>query len=132
MKMRGIRGKVERHMALIAIAEVVEHVGGPLIGLSQQHPVAVMLVHLLAGTFEDLVALRQVLAVGPFAFDEVGMASNRMPSTPMSSQNRMTSKTSRGGPADCRSSGRASREEEPAPVVRPLTRSQSSSTSRYQ
>jgi hypothetical protein len=35
MKMRGISGKVERHVALVAVAEVRPHVGRPLIRFGQ-------------------------------------------------------------------------------------------------
>ena len=63
--------KVKRHVAFVAVAEVGEDVGGPLIGLGQKHLVPIVPVHLAANLFDDGVALRQVLAVGPLALDQV-------------------------------------------------------------
>ena len=39
MNRRGISGKVEGHVALVAVAEVGDGVLGPLVGLGQQHAV---------------------------------------------------------------------------------------------
>ena len=75
MKMRGITREVERHVALVATArrvtEVLDDVGGPLVGLAQQHPVGVVRVDLLADPPQELVRPRQVLAVGPLLLEEV-------------------------------------------------------------
>ena len=68
----GHQREVERHVAFVAVAEVRQDVGGPLVRLGQEHPVLVVLVHLLAELLEDGVALGQVLAVGPLALDQVG------------------------------------------------------------
>jgi hypothetical protein len=37
MYMRGISGKVERHVAFVAVAEIFLRVLRPLVGLGQQH-----------------------------------------------------------------------------------------------
>ena len=42
MKMRGIEREVERHVAFVAVAEVREDVGRPLVGLGQEHLVGVV------------------------------------------------------------------------------------------
>ena len=67
----GHEGKVERHMALVALAEVRDRVLRPLVGLGQQHPVAVAAVDVLAQLLEERVGLGQVLAVGALALVEV-------------------------------------------------------------
>jgi hypothetical protein len=67
---------VERHVALVAadvrVAEVLHDVGGPLVGLGQQHPARVLDVHHLAAALEEGVALGEVLAVGALALEQVG------------------------------------------------------------
>ena len=63
---------MEAHVALVAVAEVVDHVGGPLVGLGQQHPARVGGVDLLAQAPQELVGLGQVLAVGAVALEQVG------------------------------------------------------------
>ena len=64
--------EVERHVAFVAVAEVREHVGRPLVGLGQEHLVAVVRVELAADLLDDRVALGEVLAVRPLALDQVG------------------------------------------------------------
>ena len=65
--------EVEAHVELVAVAEVDAHVGGPLVGLGQQHLVpAVLRVDRLAQPLEEGVRLREVLAVGALALEEVG------------------------------------------------------------
>ena len=68
----GHDGEVEAHVALVAVAEVVDHVGGPLVGLGQQHRAGVGGVDLLAQALQVLVGLVQVLAVGPVPLEQVG------------------------------------------------------------
>ena len=63
---------MEAHVALVAVAEVVDDVGRPLVGLGQQHPARVAGVDLLAEALEELVGLRQVLAVGAVPLEQVG------------------------------------------------------------
>ncbi len=63
--------EVERHVALVAVAEIRAGVLGPLIGLGQQHAVRIALVELLAEALQDLVALGQVLVVGAVALDQI-------------------------------------------------------------
>ena len=83
--------EVEAHVALVAVAEVVDDVGRPLVGLGQQHPAGELGVDLLAQRSQVLVGLGQVLAVGAVALEQVGTASSRKPSSPRSSQKRTTS-----------------------------------------
>ena len=68
--------EVEGHVAFVAadlrVAEVLHHVVGPLVGLAQQHRAGVVLVDEPADLLEHLVGLRQVLAAGAVAFDQVG------------------------------------------------------------
>ena len=63
--------EVERHVALVAVAEVVADVRRPLVRFGQQHAVAVRGVELAAHLLQHRVRLRQVLVVGPFADAEV-------------------------------------------------------------
>ena len=58
-------------MALVAVAEVLDDVGRPLVGLGEQHAVGVVGVDLGADALEVLVRLGQVLAVGALALVEV-------------------------------------------------------------
>ena len=68
--------EVERHVALVAadrgVAEVLDHVRGPLVGLGQQHLVRVELVDLGPDPLQVLVRLLEVLAVGALALVQVG------------------------------------------------------------
>ncbi len=63
--------EMERHVALVAVAKVGADVGGPLIGLRQEHLVRVARVELAAEALEHLVRLGQVLVDGPFTLDQV-------------------------------------------------------------
>ena len=65
-------GEVEGHVALVAVAEVVDDVGGPLVGLGEQHPVGVLDVDDPAHLPEERVRLLEVLAVRALALVEVG------------------------------------------------------------
>ena len=51
-------GEVERHVALVAVAEVLDHVRRPLVRLGEQHAVGVVLVDLPADALQVLVRLR--------------------------------------------------------------------------
>ena len=64
--------EVEAHVALVAVAEVVDDVGRPLVGLGQQHPARVLGVDRLADPPQVLVGLGQVLAVGAVPLEQVG------------------------------------------------------------
>ena len=70
--MRGMSGKWKAHVALVAVAEVVDDVGRPLVGLGEEHLAREGGVDLLAQALEVLVGLRKVLAVGAVALEEVG------------------------------------------------------------
>jgi hypothetical protein len=63
--------EVEAHVALVAVAEVVDDVGRPLVGLGEQHPAGELLVHHLAHAAQVLVGLGEVLAVGAIALEQV-------------------------------------------------------------
>ena len=62
-------------MALVAaggrVAEVLHHVGRPLVRLGQQHPARVLVVDHLAALLEERVRLRQVLAVAALGLEQV-------------------------------------------------------------
>ena len=68
--------EVEGHVALVAaglgVAEVVDDVRGPLVGLAEQHPAGVLVVDEAADLLEEVVGLREVLAVGARTLVEVG------------------------------------------------------------
>jgi hypothetical protein len=57
---------------LIAIAEVGPHIGRPLVGLGQQNTAGELAVDLAPHLLEVSVGLRQVLAVGTLALEQVG------------------------------------------------------------
>ncbi len=63
--------EVERHVALVAVAEVLARVLGPLVGLGQEHAVGVVLVGVRAQLLQEPVGLGQVLAAGAVALVEV-------------------------------------------------------------
>ena len=79
--------EVEGHVALVAVAEVVDGVLRPLVGLGQQHAVGEARVDVgaqlasatscVSGRFSQLVPSRS---------NRYGTASRRSPSTPISSQ----------------------------------------------
>ena len=54
-------------MALVAVAEVLHDVLGPLVGLGEQDTSGEPLVHVRAQLAQELVGGREVLAVGPVA-----------------------------------------------------------------
>jgi hypothetical protein len=60
-------GEVEGHVALVAapVAEVRDGILGPLVGLREEHPVAVLLVHLAPELAQEGVRRSQVLAARP-------------------------------------------------------------------
>ncbi|PPS68284.1 hypothetical protein BZZ08_07413 [Streptomyces sp. MH60] len=67
--------EVEGHVALVAagreVAEVVDHVLRPLVGLRQHHRVRILRVDLLAHPLQEGVRGREVLAVGALLLVEV-------------------------------------------------------------
>ncbi len=68
----GHQREVKAHVALVTLAEVVNDVGWPLVGLGEQNPPGKGSVHLGAQPLEEGVGLRQVLAVRAVPFAEVG------------------------------------------------------------
>ena len=60
------------HLALVqAVAEIVAHVLGPLVGLRQQHAIRVFAGDRAADDLDDLVGLAQVLVAGAGPFHQV-------------------------------------------------------------
>ena len=72
MNSRGMSGKWNDMWHSSPCAEVGDCVFGPLVGLRQQHPVAVVVVDVLAELSQEGVRLGQVLAVGALALVQVG------------------------------------------------------------
>ncbi len=64
--------EVERHVAFVAVAEILRGLLRPLVGLGQQHPVGIGFVEGGADLLDDRVGLRQILAIGAVALDQVG------------------------------------------------------------
>ena len=99
--------EVERHVALVAVAEVLDDVGRPLVGLGEQHAVGVVRVDLRPHALEVVVRLGQVLAVGARRARR-GTARRRAGSRPCRGRARSAApRSSPPGPRGCRSSGRA-------------------------
>ena len=83
--------EVERHVAFVAVAEVRADVGRPLVRLGEQHAVGKLLdrarrriffrMSCVSGRFSQIVPSRSI---------RYGTASSRRPSTPRSSQKRIT------------------------------------------
>ena len=78
----GHEREVEAHVALVAVAEVLDDVGRPLVGLGQQHPPGIAGVDLLADPLEEGVGLGEVLAVGALPLEEVGHGVEAEPVEP--------------------------------------------------
>ncbi len=74
--------EVEAHVTLVAVAEVVDEVRRPLVGLGQQHPVRMGRVDLLAQLAQQRVGLGQVLARAPVALEQVGHGIESEPVEP--------------------------------------------------
>jgi hypothetical protein len=64
--------EVERHVALVPVAEVRAHVLRPLVGLGQEHPPGVVAVDGAADLLDHPVGLGEVLAARSVALHEVG------------------------------------------------------------
>ena len=63
--------EVEGHVRLVALAEVGDRVLRPLVGLREQHAIGVVGIDVPAHLFQELVRLREVLAVGALALEQV-------------------------------------------------------------
>ena len=63
--------EVEPHVALVAVAEVRAHVGGPLVRFGEQHAVGIPRVELAPHPLQDGMRLGQVLVRGALAHTEV-------------------------------------------------------------
>ena len=64
--------EVERHVALVAVAEVGTDVGRPLVRLGEQHAIRIRGVERQPYPLQHVVRLLQVLADRAFALDQVG------------------------------------------------------------
>lgn len=64
--------KVERHVALVARAEILDGVLRPLVGLCEEHPVVVVSIDVRAKFSQKRVGLREVLAVRAVPLVEIG------------------------------------------------------------
>ncbi len=64
--------EVEVHVAFVAGTEVRRRVGGPLVGLGQQHAIVELGVDVAAQVAQEAVGLGQVLAAGAGALEQVG------------------------------------------------------------
>ena len=65
------QGKMEVHVAQIAFAKISRGIFRPLIGLSQQHAIGVVLVYIGAQLLQVLVSLGKVFAIGTFSLIEI-------------------------------------------------------------
>ncbi len=63
---------METHLEFIALAKVSPCILRPLVGLAQQDPPRIILVHETPQMFQVLVCLWQVLTVGAFALEKIG------------------------------------------------------------
>ncbi|MPM39399.1 hypothetical protein SDC9_86032 [bioreactor metagenome] len=68
----GHHREMEGHLALVPVAEVLDHVMGPLVRLAEQQRAGVVVVELLADRLEQVMGAGQVLAVRPVGLDQVG------------------------------------------------------------
>jgi len=64
-------GKMVSHVAFVAIAEILAHILGPLIGFGQEHAAAIMPVHFAAHALDHIVGLRQVFVARALAFAQI-------------------------------------------------------------
>ncbi len=64
--------EMERHVTFVAVPEVRHGILRPLVRLSEQHAVLVVFVHERPEAFQFVVGLWKVLAVRPFALEEIG------------------------------------------------------------
>ena len=63
-------------------AKILQHVLGPLVGLGQQHAVAIVLVQFSPQPPQDLVGLGEVLIYRSFALDQIGHRVEPQPVDP--------------------------------------------------
>ena len=63
--------KMERHVAFVARSEVLQHVFGPLIGLGEQHAVAIVHIKLAPQPLQDLMGFGQVFVYRALALDQI-------------------------------------------------------------
>src|ERR1700730_18038485 len=63
---------MNRHMAFIALAEILRSLFGPKIRLGEKHPVRIAGIDSGSDLFEDRMGLREVFAIGAFSLDKIG------------------------------------------------------------
>ena len=95
--------EVERHVALVAVAEIGQHVLGPLVGLGEQHPAGKVPVDLGADPLQDRVGLGQVLVVRAVALDQIGDRVEAQPVDAHLEPEAQHAQDLDASPADCRS-----------------------------
>ena len=59
-------------MTFVVVAEILQYVFRPLIGLGQQHAVGIAAVEFAPQSLQDRMRLRQIFVVGAFALDQIG------------------------------------------------------------
>ncbi len=96
-------GKVERHVALVAVAEIGQHVFRPLVGLGEQHPAGEIPVHLGPDALQDRMRLGQVLVDRAVALDQIRDRIEAQAVDPHVQPDSAGCAGSRAAPADCRS-----------------------------
>ncbi len=63
--------KMERHVALVALAKIRNGVLRPLIRLGEEHAIGVLLLNMRTKVFQITVRLREILARGSLAFEKI-------------------------------------------------------------
>ena len=122
--------EVERHVALVAVAEVRPHVGRPLVRLGEQHPVLVGRVELAPDALQHRVRLGQVLVVRALRA-RTGTARRRAAARRRRCRARTSSRRSPPRrPPGCCGSGRAGARRSGASSTASRPGRRSSSTSR--
>ena len=82
---------MERHVTLVPVAEIRANVRRPLVGFREDHAIRIAGVHLGAQPLDDGVRFGKIFSqLVPSRSIRYGMASRRIASTPISSQNRIT------------------------------------------
>ncbi len=64
--------EMKRHMAFVALPEILLGILRPLVGLSQQHATRIGSIDHRTNAFQNVVRLRKVLIVGALPLHEIG------------------------------------------------------------
>ena len=95
------------HVAFVAVAEILAHILGPLVGLGKQQHVRIVRVDQRAQLFQHDVCFRKILVIGSLALDQVRdcveseAVDSHVKPEPHDAENRLADLR------DCRNSGRA-------------------------